>query len=379
MIRALSTKNKLQFLDGTIAKPAPGDPLFRAWSRNNTLLLGWILRSVSPSIALGFQWFEDALLVWNELRERFSRGNNFRIAELQEDLFRFKQGSQSVSAYFTQMTTWMHELDNFLPIPPCRCNGLCNCGLAIVRQNHQINYVLRFVRGLNDSFAAARSQIMLMNPMPSLNQAFAMIIEQEKQNRILAPPSLPDSMAMYSRGFPPGRNQSYPPPRSPYPTPNPSTNPQPPHPGSNRPFCTHCHSYGHTVDKCYKLHGFPPGYKGKAKAHCVSTEDGSSDDSTHPVHPAIPFQPQEWNQIQETYQKMTQFMQSQYFQQQSPYSDMAQASTSAQPHPNYSTPTSTSEFPVSRGLPSASQACSTLLLLLPHHQVQFLLSNPLVF
>ncbi|XP_010519642.1 PREDICTED: uncharacterized protein LOC104799038 [Tarenaya hassleriana] len=28
-----------------------------------------------------------------------------------------------------------------------------------------------------------------------------------------------------------------------------------------KPLCTHCGMYGHTVNKCYKLHGYPPGYR----------------------------------------------------------------------------------------------------------------------
>lgn len=28
-----------------------------------------------------------------------------------------------------------------------------------------------------------------------------------------------------------------------------------------RPLCFHCGYKGHTVDRCYKLHGFPPGYR----------------------------------------------------------------------------------------------------------------------
>ena len=32
---------------------------------------------------------------------------------------------------------------------------------------------------------------------------------------------------------------------------------------SKRPICSHCNIAGHTVDKCYKLHGYPPGYKSK--------------------------------------------------------------------------------------------------------------------
>lgn len=27
------------------------------------------------------------------------------------------------------------------------------------------------------------------------------------------------------------------------------------------PTCTHCHITGHIAEKCYKLHGYPPGHK----------------------------------------------------------------------------------------------------------------------
>ncbi|XP_062104553.1 uncharacterized protein LOC133815744 [Humulus lupulus] len=31
-------------------------------------------------------------------------------------------------------------------------------------------------------------------------------------------------------------------------------------PRKNRPFCTHCNIHGHIIEKCYKIHGYPPGY-----------------------------------------------------------------------------------------------------------------------
>jgi len=31
-------------------------------------------------------------------------------------------------------------------------------------------------------------------------------------------------------------------------------------------FCIHCNMQGHTIEKCYKLHGYPPSYKPKGKA-----------------------------------------------------------------------------------------------------------------
>lgn len=56
-----------------------------------------------------------------------------------------------------------------------------------------------------------------------------------------------------------------------------------------RPYGTHCKIAGHVVDRCYKLHGYPPGYNNKTRdnhpssrapnavAHRVSTHDGELD------------------------------------------------------------------------------------------------------
>ena len=54
-------------------------------------------------------------------------------------------------------------------------------------------------------------------------------------------------------------------------------------------ICSHCNIQGHTMDKCYKLHGYPPGYKFKSKTpqtevHVNQTsstiyEESSSSDS----------------------------------------------------------------------------------------------------
>ena len=37
-----------------------------------------------------------------------------------------------------------------------------------------------------------------------------------------------------------------------------------------RPIYTHDGVARHTVDKCFKLHGYPPGYKAKSKPYAVN-------------------------------------------------------------------------------------------------------------
>lgn len=56
--------------------------------------------------------------------------------------------------------------------------------------------------------------------------------------------------------------------------------------GKERPQCTHCGKMGHTADKCYKLHGFPLGFKFKGKnpmAHQVATTNQPQESTYVPI------------------------------------------------------------------------------------------------
>jgi len=45
--------------------------------------------------------------------------------------------------------------------------------------------LMQFLMGLNDSYSAIRGQILLMNPLPSIRQAYSSVSQEEKQ-RILS-------------------------------------------------------------------------------------------------------------------------------------------------------------------------------------------------
>src|ERR1044072_1380617 len=86
MRMALSTKNKAQFIDGSIVKPDNFDPIFPIWERFNNLILSWIQHVVTPSIARSVMWMNTAYDVWEDLRERFSQGDLVRVFELQQQV-----------------------------------------------------------------------------------------------------------------------------------------------------------------------------------------------------------------------------------------------------------------------------------------------------
>jgi hypothetical protein len=187
MKRALGAKMKLDFIDGSIPIPTDAfDPSFRAWNRCNQLVSSWILNSVSPSIAQSVVFLENAIDIWNELRERFSQGDLIRISELQQEIYALKQDSRSVTDFYSDLKVLWEELELYLPIPTCTCRNRCACeAMRTARQNHLLLHTIRFLTGLNSNFDTVKSQILLMEPLPPLNKVFSLVLQHERQGNSL--------------------------------------------------------------------------------------------------------------------------------------------------------------------------------------------------
>ena len=43
---------------------------------------------------------------------------------------------------------------------------------------------MNFITGLNEAFATVRGQILLMEPLPSLDKVFSLVTQEERQRRV---------------------------------------------------------------------------------------------------------------------------------------------------------------------------------------------------
>ena len=63
---------------------------------------------------------------------------------------------------------------NYKSIPSCSC-GVCACGFETAfAQYQEEECTISFLMGLNEIFATVRGQILLMEPLPSLNKVFSL-------------------------------------------------------------------------------------------------------------------------------------------------------------------------------------------------------------
>ncbi|GAU31202.1 hypothetical protein TSUD_210590 [Trifolium subterraneum] len=263
MRRALHGKLKIEFIDGSIAVPTdPFDPSFRAWNRCNSLVHSWILNSVSDSIAQSLVFLENAIDVWTDLRERFAQADLVRIAELQQEIHSLKQESRTVTEFYSDLKLLWEELEIYIPIPNCSCRNRCTCeAMRSARNNHTMLYAIRFLTGLNEHFAMVKSQILLMDPLPTMNRVFSLVLQHERQGNF-SPSDESKALlnAAKSRGFP-----------------------------SKTParVCTYCGKDNHMIDNCFKKHGPPPHFRKSSQLNNAAIEGGIDEaiasSSTGPV------------------------------------------------------------------------------------------------
>lgn len=152
-----------------------------AWERCNHLVQSWLINSVSDSIAQTIVFCDTALEVWLDLKERFSKIDRIRIANMRSSINNLKQGAKSVLDYFTEMKSLWEKLSSHRPIPNCSCIHPCRCVASRVAKTlMNEDQIVQFLTGLNDQFPVVRTQVLLY-----LIKVYSLVVQEESNNASL--------------------------------------------------------------------------------------------------------------------------------------------------------------------------------------------------
>ena len=75
MLMALTTKNKVGFVDDTIPRPMSNDLIFGDWNRCNSMISSGIINSITREIADSLLYLDSSCDIWRDLSHKFSQGN----------------------------------------------------------------------------------------------------------------------------------------------------------------------------------------------------------------------------------------------------------------------------------------------------------------
>ncbi|XP_019255165.1 PREDICTED: uncharacterized protein LOC109233756 [Nicotiana attenuata] len=207
------------------------------------------MNAVAPTLISGIAYATSAQEVWMDLQERLDKVNDTRCYNLHKEIATLNQGTASISVYYSKLKDLWDETESVVPAPGCDCVKTKEFIVHLRKQK-----VYQFLMGLNDSYSQARSQILMMKALPTVNQAYAMLMSDESQRSVTANAGI--------LGSAPNANiNAYD-----------STALDIAKPSFNPKFrknyniqCDFCKIKGHSKENCYKIIGYPQDDKTKRK------------------------------------------------------------------------------------------------------------------
>ncbi|XP_011078646.1 uncharacterized protein LOC105162338 [Sesamum indicum] len=170
---------KIDFVDGTAVRPTANTDEFKRWNRIDSMVTTWILNCMTKDLAESFMYVRSARKLWIELEARYGESSNPMIYQLQREI------------------------------------------------------------GQDNVYDQARSQILLLEPLPTVTKAYSMMIRIEKQMNL-------NNIELNSGAVFNVKGYNY---------------KKKPVVDRRHVICEHCQRTGHTKESCFKLNGIPDWYK----------------------------------------------------------------------------------------------------------------------
>ena len=84
--------------------------------------------------------------------------------------------NMTVTQYYSKLKKLWDEIVYLEPIPTCLCGA--EKAMGDIFESHKI---IQFLMGLNEDYDHSRNQILIMDPLPTVNKVYSMILKVEKQ------------------------------------------------------------------------------------------------------------------------------------------------------------------------------------------------------
>ncbi|XP_070055240.1 uncharacterized protein [Nicotiana tomentosiformis] len=152
ILLSLSAKKKLSFINGACQSPDLKSPEYEQWSCVNDMVISWILNALSKDIADSVIYSKTAKELWDSLEQRFGRSNGAKLYHLQKELSGLAQKNRK----------------------------------AKLTKSLEDQRLIQFLMGLNDIYAQARGNILMINPLPSMDVACSLLLQDKNQREVYA-------------------------------------------------------------------------------------------------------------------------------------------------------------------------------------------------
>ncbi|XP_074318052.1 uncharacterized protein LOC141654836 [Silene latifolia] len=146
VLMGVGAKNKQGFLDGSTAMPSITSLKYQQWRRSDNMVRCWLLHALSPEIKAVFMTTKSARRLWTDLHEMYGQ--------------------------------------NLGPYPDCTCGVMSKCTCNLLKKVLEMasrEKVITFLMGLDDSYDNLQTNILSMEPLPTINKAYSLVQQIESQ------------------------------------------------------------------------------------------------------------------------------------------------------------------------------------------------------
>ncbi|RVW59644.1 Retrovirus-related Pol polyprotein from transposon RE1 [Vitis vinifera] len=282
-------KGKEEYLTRAIVQPKEDDPGYRTWKLENSMVMSWLINSMTNDIGENFMYYGTTKEIWDAARETYSNIDNtsaiFEIKSILQDL---RQGDSTVTEYFNILTRYWQQLDIYEELVwKCPEDGL------LYKKVIEKERIYKFLLGLNKNLDEVRGRVLSIKPLLVFREVFFLNSQRGKQTKsdVGNPKSSKnlENSTLVARG-----------------TQSNNINHQT---KKNRPWCDHCRKPGHMKETCWHLHGKPADWKPsrpqqnrEGQGYTATAEGDTSGTSSNPG----PFSKRQLEALQKMFQQTLQ-------------------------------------------------------------------------
>ncbi|XP_048230024.1 uncharacterized protein LOC125370098 isoform X2 [Ricinus communis] len=151
------------------------------------------------------------------------------------------QDGESIISYFGKLQKIWQQFDD---IDDCTMECTIDITKFTAKVNAQRVYI--FLAGLDSQLDGVRGRVLATRPLPNIQSVYAVVCAEANQQLAMIGGTLGEGAAMITR-----RTSS----------------------SKKDRKCTHCNGTGHTIETCFRLHGYPDWHPKSKKAPQASSNN----------------------------------------------------------------------------------------------------------
>ena len=167
----IAEREKLSYIRGKTNPPKKSEDEYEKWYAENQKVKRWLLMSMSPEIMKCYLRLPTAQEILSALSKAFYDGSDeLQVFTLNKKAFTAKQSDRSFSEYYRELIEIFCELDHWDKVVMKDPKDITAYRKSIERQRVHI-----FLAGLNGDFVQVQGEILCKDPLPDLEESYALI------------------------------------------------------------------------------------------------------------------------------------------------------------------------------------------------------------